>query len=79
MATAETHDKIGLLVLRTPRMDDRDALVVVRMKDWIDLHGTTGSSSGGAPTVRRSDLRGRGAGVAGVSEPVRPAAAIRVY
>jgi hypothetical protein len=40
VATAEAHDKVGVLVLRTPRMDDGDALVVLRIKDWIDLHGS---------------------------------------
>jgi hypothetical protein len=40
VATAESHDRIGVLVLRTPRMDDRDALVVLRMRDWGDLHGS---------------------------------------
>jgi hypothetical protein len=41
VATAEGHGKVGVLVLRTPRMEDRDALVVLRMTDWRDLHGPT--------------------------------------
>lgn len=40
--TAQTHGKIGLLILKTPRMRDSDALVVLRMSDWIALHGTNG-------------------------------------
>lgn len=31
--------KVGVLVLRTPRMKDDDALVVLKWKDWRDLHG----------------------------------------
>jgi hypothetical protein len=41
VATARTQQKIGILVLRTPRMKDADALVVLRFSDWQDLHGRT--------------------------------------
>jgi hypothetical protein len=34
--------KVGVLVLRTPRMRDEDALVIVRFKDWVSLHGSPG-------------------------------------
>jgi hypothetical protein len=40
-ATAATQDRIGVLVLRVPKMRDDDALVVLRWKDWRDLHGKT--------------------------------------
>jgi hypothetical protein len=38
-ATAEKDGKIGILVLKRPRMRDKDALVVLRWNDWVDLHG----------------------------------------
>jgi hypothetical protein len=41
VATAQPKGKIGLLILRTPRMRDADALVVLRMADWVELHGHT--------------------------------------
>ena len=37
-ATA-TDGRIGVLVLRKPRQDTKDALVVVRYADWVSLHG----------------------------------------
>jgi hypothetical protein len=33
--------KIGILILRTPRMRNADALVVMRFSDFVDLHGET--------------------------------------
>src|SRR5512146_522978 len=36
---AEQHGKVGVLVLKTPRMKDDEAVVCVRFKDWCDLHG----------------------------------------
>lgn len=39
VATAQPKGKIGLLVLRTPRMPDAEALVVLRMADWVALQG----------------------------------------
>lgn len=38
---AQTHGKIGVLVLKVPRMQDADALVVLRWKDWHALHGNS--------------------------------------
>jgi hypothetical protein len=40
VATAERTGKIGVLVLKIPRMADADAMVVLRWRDWIDLHGS---------------------------------------
>jgi hypothetical protein len=37
--TAQRRSKVGVLVLKTPRMRDEESLVVVRWKDWCDLHG----------------------------------------
>lgn len=37
---AQTNNRIGVLVLRTPRMKDADALVVLKYSDFVDLHGT---------------------------------------
>jgi hypothetical protein len=39
VAAGKRRGKIGVLVLKTPRMEDRDALVLVRWSDWVDLHG----------------------------------------
>lgn len=39
--TATEHQKVGILILRKPRMDDADALVVIRYRDWVDLHGVS--------------------------------------
>jgi len=36
--TARPH-RIGVLILRTPHMDTNDALVIVRLRDWVELHG----------------------------------------
>jgi hypothetical protein len=38
--TAKRDDKIGILVLKIPRMKDSEALVVLRWSDWVALHGT---------------------------------------
>jgi hypothetical protein len=35
--------KIGILILRTPRMRNADALVVMRYCDFVSLHGDTGA------------------------------------
>jgi hypothetical protein len=40
VATAARRDKVGVLVVKTPRMRDEESLVIVRWKDWCDLHGT---------------------------------------
>lgn len=37
--TAASSNRVGVLVLKQPRMKDTDALVVLRWKDWVDLHG----------------------------------------
>jgi hypothetical protein len=37
---AARQDKIGVLVLKVPRMRDADALVVLKWSDWVQLHGT---------------------------------------
>lgn len=41
VGVASQSGRIGVLVLRTPRMKDADALVVLRYQDWVSLHGTT--------------------------------------
>lgn len=38
-ATAAKDSKIGVLVLKLPRMEDGDGLAIVRWRDWVDLHG----------------------------------------
>jgi hypothetical protein len=37
--TAAKQGRIGVLVLRVPRMRDEDALVVLSWRDWVALHG----------------------------------------
>lgn len=39
VATAARDGKVGVLVLKRPRMEDGDGLVIVRWRDWVDLHG----------------------------------------
>lgn len=38
-ATARASNKIGIVVWRRPRARSDDALVILRLKDWEDLHG----------------------------------------
>ena len=38
-ATAARVGKTGVVIWQEPRRPDRDALVVLRLGDWIDLHG----------------------------------------
>jgi len=42
--TANERGKVGVLILRTPRMKNADALVVVRFSDWVLLHGSPGGA-----------------------------------
>jgi len=37
--TAKRHDRVGVLVLKTPGRDDAESLVVLRWSDFVDLHG----------------------------------------
>lgn len=40
-ATGAAHGgKVGVLVLKRPHQRDEEALVVLRWKDWLDLHGS---------------------------------------
>lgn len=36
-----TPAKIGVVILQRPRGADLDALVIVSLRDWLDLHGPT--------------------------------------
>ena len=40
--TATRQGRIGVLVLRVPRMRDDDALVILSWRDWVALHGAAG-------------------------------------
>lgn len=40
VGTATDAGKVGVLILRKPRQDDAEALVVMRYADFCDLHGT---------------------------------------
>jgi hypothetical protein len=37
--TACASNRIGVLILKHPKQQDNDALVVLSWKDWVDLHG----------------------------------------
>jgi hypothetical protein len=55
VATAARDGKVGVLVLKRPRLEDADALVVLRWCDWVDLHGPAGFGE----TAHRAISRGR--------------------
>lgn len=38
-AAARSPQKVGVVVMQLPRRQDLDALVVMSLKDFIDLHG----------------------------------------
>jgi hypothetical protein len=42
---ASRTGKVGVLVLKKPRMKDTEALVVLRWADWVDLHGRSTEES----------------------------------
>lgn len=37
--TAQSQQKVGVLVLKVPRMRDTESIVIMKWKDFIDLHG----------------------------------------
>jgi hypothetical protein len=39
VASAARSGKVGVLVVKKPRQQDAEALVVLRWQDWVDLHG----------------------------------------
>jgi hypothetical protein len=45
-ATANESGRIGILVLRTPRMRKADALVVIKYSDFQSLHGVVAPETG---------------------------------
>ena len=38
--TAQTKGKAGVLILKKPRQEDREAIVVLSWYLWVELHGT---------------------------------------
>ena len=38
--TAQRDGKIGVLIVKEPGKHDDNALVILRYRDWVDLHGT---------------------------------------
>lgn len=46
--TATREQRIGVLVLKVPRMKDTDALVVLRWADWVALQTAKEDSTDGA-------------------------------
>lgn len=45
VGTASEAGKIGVLILRKPRMEDNDALVILRYRDFEALHGGKGDEA----------------------------------
>lgn len=41
--TANANNRIGCLVLKHPRQEDAEALVVLSWRDWVELHGDPGT------------------------------------
>ncbi len=37
---ATKAEKVGILIVKEPGKHDDNALVIVRYRDWVDLHGT---------------------------------------
>ncbi len=37
---ATKQQKVGVLIVKEPGLHDRNALVILRYQDWVDLHGT---------------------------------------
>lgn len=46
-ATAARDGTIGVVIMKEPKMHDNNALVIVRYRDWVALHGTPGERSDG--------------------------------
>jgi NAD-dependent SIR2 family protein deacetylase len=38
---AQRAEKIGILIVKEPGKHDDNALVIVRYRDWVELHGST--------------------------------------
>lgn len=51
--TAMRDNKVGVLVLKPPGTEDRDALAIVRWSDWVDLHGPQKFGEGAHRQTRR--------------------------
>lgn len=39
-ATAQREGKVGVLIVKEPGLHDVNALVILRYRDWLDLHGS---------------------------------------
>lgn len=37
--TAKRDGKIGVLIVKEPGLHDENALVILKYRDWVDLHG----------------------------------------
>ena len=44
VAAGQRAGSIGVVVWKAPRARDDDAVVILRLKDWQDLHGASGVS-----------------------------------
>ncbi len=44
---AARPDKVGVVIMQLPHRPDRDALVVLSLQDWLDLHGPTPTAARG--------------------------------
>lgn len=59
VATAARSNRIGVLVMKRPGMEDGDALVMLRYRDWVDLHGTSAFAEQAHRAARREQDRTR--------------------
>jgi hypothetical protein len=45
--------KVGAVIMQRPHRDDLDALVVITLRDWIDLHGPVYRKGTAEPEVHQ--------------------------
>jgi hypothetical protein len=50
-SAGKAKGKAGIVVLKTPRMRDEDALVVLSWRDWVELHGKPYPDFNGRPCL----------------------------
>ena len=57
VATAQPKGKVGILLLRKPRQDDAEALVIMRYGDFCDLHGVPTPENAASALTTHNVLR----------------------
>lgn len=59
VATAARSNRIGVLVMKRPGMEDGDALVMLRYRDWVDLHGASAFADQAHRAAKKDQARAR--------------------